>query len=118
MKITNILSKIITDALVQARRYKHEFMTPEHLLASAVETEFVKEILSECGANPVEISQNVNNYLATKVPIKERLEETEEKVNDPVETVGFQSVMNRAVFHCVAIKMIFPRRRKIGVWIS
>lgn len=102
MKITNILSKIITDALVQARRYKHEFMTPEHLLASAVETEFVKEILSECGANPVEISQNVNNYLATKVPIKERLEETEEKANDPVETVGFQSVMNRAVFHCVA----------------
>ena len=101
MKITNILSKIITDSLVQARKYHHEFITPEHLLASAIETEFVKEILVECGANPYEISQNVNNYLATKVPVKTVADE-DKKSSEPVETVGFQSVMNRAVFHCVA----------------
>ena len=101
MKITNILSKIITDSLVQARKYHHEFITPEHLLASAIETEVVKEILVECGANPYEISQNVNNYLATKVPVK-TVSNEDKKSSEPVETVGFQSVMNRAVFHCVA----------------
>lgn len=100
MKISALLAKILTDALLRTKRSGHEFVTPEHLMASAVCTDQVSAILSNCGANIEGLLNDLEVYIENQIPVLPEEENNPDK--NPVETVGFQSVMNRAVFHCVS----------------
>lgn len=44
MKVSPMLSKILSESLVQAKINRHEFFTPEHVLAVALQTE-IQQIL-------------------------------------------------------------------------
>ncbi len=99
MKISTILGKILSEGVMIAKRYKHEFYTPEHLLLAALETDAACQILNASGANIEKLKSDLKYYLESKVPCL--FEETAQNKN-PIESVGFQSVMNRAVFHCVS----------------
>lgn len=98
MKISNFLGKILTESLINAKRWRHDFFTPEHILYTALEDDLIKEVIVGCGADPLKIQRDIKSYLDSKVPIRCVSEPLEK---NPVETLGFQSVMNRAVFHCV-----------------
>lgn len=101
MKVSPMLSKILSESLVQAKINRHEFFTPEHVLAVALQNDFVCHILSESGSDAEALRSNISDFLANKVPVVS--EKADSKiVNAPVESLGFQSVMNRAVFHCVS----------------
>lgn len=99
MKISPILGKILSEGLIIAKRYKHEFFTPEHLLYAALETDSVCQMLDASGVNIEKLKSDLKFYLESRVPCI--FDESSQNKN-PIESVGFQSVMNRAVFHCVS----------------
>lgn len=99
MKISTLLNKILSEGLMNAKKSHHEFYTPEHLLFAAMESDQVCEILAAAGGNIEKIKSEIVSYLENKVPLAP--EDTPAEKN-PVESLGFQSVMNRAVFHCVS----------------
>ncbi|MCQ2575248.1 MAG: AAA family ATPase [Treponema sp.] len=101
MKVSPVLTKILTDSLAEAKKCNHEFFTPEHVLSVAIKIDFVEQILKESGTDTDRIRSSLSDFLANKVPVVSP-DANPELVKAPVESAGFQSVMNRAVFHCVS----------------
>jgi ATP-dependent Clp protease ATP-binding subunit ClpA len=89
MKISGHVQAIINAAYNEARVRNHEYLTPEHILYAALAFDVVQEILSACGANVAQIKHGMENYFEQKVPVASDIE--------PTQTVGFQSVIERAV---------------------
>ena len=46
-----MLSRILSESLLVAKDFHHEFFTPEHVLATAIRDEFVEQLLSNSGAD-------------------------------------------------------------------
>lgn len=94
MNLSPQLQKIIATAFDNARKLKHEFITPEHLLDASLNYSFVCDLLLVCGGNVDFIKENIQKYLSTNMEAVENRE--------PIQTVGFQSVLERAVLSCEA----------------
>ncbi|MDR1100633.1 MAG: ATP-dependent Clp protease ATP-binding subunit ClpA [Treponema sp.] len=90
MKISGHVQAIIDAAYSEARVRNHEYLTPEHLLYAALAFDEVQGVFSACGANVDQIKHGMENYFEQKVPVVNNME--------PTQTVGFQSVIERAVF--------------------
>jgi ATP-dependent Clp protease ATP-binding subunit ClpA len=84
----------LNDAFAKAREARHEFLTVEHLLVSILDTPKVKEILRACGADLNKLKDSLNDHLDRTTP---RLSNDEDREVQP--TLGFQRVLQRAVFH-------------------
>ncbi len=84
----------LNDAFAKARDARHEFLTVEHLLLSILDTPKVREILRACGADINKLKDSLNDHLDRTTP---RLPNDEDREVQP--TLGFQRVLQRAVFH-------------------
>ncbi|MEM5505725.1 ATP-dependent Clp protease ATP-binding subunit ClpA [Shewanella frigidimarina] len=82
-------------AFQQARDSRHEFMTVEHLLLALIDNPSAYEALIACGADVNRLREEVANFIQQTTPII--AESTEERETQP--TLGFQRVLQRAVFH-------------------
>lgn len=98
MKISPLLGKVLSEGLFLAKRCRHEFFTPEHMLYAALDIELVHGLVESCGCNADKLQKDIRTYLDTKVPVNPAAVPLDK---NPVETAGFQSIMNRAAFHCV-----------------
>ncbi|WP_319416999.1 ATP-dependent Clp protease ATP-binding subunit ClpA [Marispirochaeta aestuarii] len=94
MKVSEDVQSILNAAYLDAKNRKHEFLLPEHILYAALFFDSTREIVSLCGADPDELKDELVAYFDDKVP---RVEDTE-----PVQSIGFQGVIERAVFHTEA----------------
>jgi ATP-dependent Clp protease ATP-binding subunit ClpA len=92
--LSNELEYCLNDAFHQAREARHEYLTVEHLLLAILDTPKVREVLRACGAELPRLKQELKDHLEQTTP---RLEEGEEREVQP--TLGFQRVLQRAVFH-------------------
>ena len=101
MKVSTTLSRILSESLLVAKDFHHEFFTPEHVLATAIRDEFVEQLLHNSGGDTKELKTEVSNYLTTKLPVISE-NANPDIIKAPVESAGFQSMMNRAVFHCIS----------------
>jgi ATP-dependent Clp protease ATP-binding subunit ClpA len=81
-------------AFKEAREKNHEFMTVEHLLYALLGNPSAVEVLRACGGNIEQLKQEVGTFLEETTP-RLALEDTRE--TQP--TLGFQRVLQRAVFH-------------------
>ena len=84
----------LNDAFAKAREARHEFLTVEHLLVAILDTPKVREILRACGADLNRLKDALNDHLDRTTP---RLPNDEDREVQP--TLGFQRVLQRAVFH-------------------
>ena len=84
----------LNDAFAGAREARHEFMTVEHLLLAIVDTPKVREILKSCGADTAKLKNELKQFIDQTTP---RLPVGEDRDVQP--TLGFQRVLQRAVFH-------------------
>ena len=100
MEISPQLRKILSVSFSDAKYARHEFFTPEHLLSSALAFDSVRDLLESCGADVATIRDYVNEYIKKNVPVS--AVQGNGQSAEPVETQGFQEVMNRAVFHCAS----------------
>ena len=92
--LSNELEYCLNDAFHQAREARHEYLTVEHLLLAILDTPKVREVLRACGADLGKLKQELKEHIDQSTP---RLEEGEEREVQP--TLGFQRVLQRAVFH-------------------
>jgi len=89
------LENALNQAFKRAREQHHEFMTVEHLLLALLDNSSAAEILKACGANLNELRQDLITFLEETTPLLPPHEEQRE--TQP--TLGFQRVLQRAVFH-------------------
>jgi len=81
-------------AFKEAREKNHEFMTVEHLLYALLGNPSAVEVLRACGGNIEQLKQDVSKFLDETTP---RLSMDDTRETQP--TLGFQRVLQRAVFH-------------------
>ena len=88
------LEQTLNQAFHEARGNNHEFMTVEHLLLALLDNSISREILLACGADIPALKTELNTFLQETVPL---LPPNDERDTQP--TLGFQRVLQRAVFH-------------------
>ncbi|WP_076418773.1 ATP-dependent Clp protease ATP-binding subunit ClpA [Colwellia sp. UCD-KL20] len=82
-------------AFRQAKDSRHEFMTVEHLLLALLDNPASIEALNACGADISKLREELLNFIGETTPV---IPESEiERETQP--TLGFQRVLQRAVFH-------------------
>ena len=81
-------------AFKDARRKKHELISVEHLLFALLENASATEVLKACGANLDELKDALEEFVDSSTPL---LPSNDDRETTP--TVGFQRVLQRAVFH-------------------
>ena len=89
------LEYCLNEAFQRAREERHEFITVEHLLLALLDTPQVIEILENCGADITRLSKDLQDAIAESTP---RIKVHDEEA-DVQPTLGFQRVLQRAVFH-------------------
>ena len=81
-------------AFKEAREKRHEFMTVEHLLLALLDNPAAAEVLRACAADTGKLKQELEAFIEETTP---RLPEHDNRETQP--TLGFQRVLQRAVFH-------------------
>jgi ATP-dependent Clp protease ATP-binding subunit ClpA len=85
----------LKSAFDDAKNKHHEFVTVEHLLLFLLDNAPVGHILVACGANLPGLRQNLTTFIDETTP---KFSDTESK-REAQPTLGFQRVLQRAVFH-------------------
>ncbi len=81
-------------AFKEAREKRHEFMTVEHLLLALLDNATATEVLRSCGADIDKLRKELIGFLEETTPL---LPPNDNRETQP--TLGFQRVLQRAVFH-------------------
>lgn len=88
------LELTLNNAFREARELRHEFMTVEHLLLALLDNQSATRVLSACGANLNGLHSDLVTFIQENSPI---IEDGDDRETQP--TLGFQRVLQRAVFH-------------------
>ncbi|NNC77071.1 MAG: AAA family ATPase, partial [Woeseiaceae bacterium] len=92
--LSSELEFCLNEAFQNARDKRHEFMTVEHLLLALLDIPRVHEILKACSSNVTDLRRQLTDFIDEATP---RMASDDE--NDVQPTLGFQRVLQRAVFH-------------------
>ncbi len=82
-------------AFKEARDAHHEFMTVEHLLLALLDNHSAREALVACGANLEQLRKDITGFIQQTTPLIPK--DDFDRETQP--TLGFQRVLQRAVFH-------------------
>jgi len=88
------LETSLNRAFKDAREKNHEFMTVEHLLLVLLDNPSATEVLKACGADIDKLRDELVDFIDETTPL---LPPNDERDIQP--TLGFQRVLQRAVFH-------------------
>ncbi|HVE44442.1 MAG TPA: ATP-dependent Clp protease ATP-binding subunit ClpA [Gammaproteobacteria bacterium] len=88
------LERTLNAAFKEARAKRHEFVTVEHLLLALLDNEAAVAVLKACGANMSRLRSNLIEFIDRTTPIIP----TNVHDRDTQPTLGFQRVIQRAVF--------------------
>ena len=89
------LESTLNEAFREAKRKRHEFMTVEHLLLSLLDNSVAIEVLRKVGCDIDRLRAELVEYIDSTTP----LIPAGDKGRDTQTTLGFQRVLQRAVFH-------------------
>ena len=90
------LEQTLNEAFVFAREHRHEFMTVEHLLLALLDNPAAQEALKACGADIDNIRGELVEFVKDTTPL---ILEDQAADRETQPTLGFQRVLQRAVFH-------------------
>ncbi|AKK67809.1 ATP-dependent Clp protease ATP-binding subunit ClpA [Xanthomonas translucens] len=88
------LEQTIGQCYKRAREARHEFMTVEHLLLALLDNPSAQAVLKACGADTERLRGELEQAIEASVS---RLAEDDGRDTQP--TLGFQRVLQRAVYH-------------------
>lgn len=89
------LELTLNAAFKTAREKRHEFMTVEHLLLALLENDSALRVLKACGADLKRLREELSEFVDSTTP----LIPTNDLERETQPTLGFQRVLQRAVFH-------------------
>ncbi len=87
----------LNNAFKEAREKKHEFITIEHLLLSLLDNASAEPVLRACGCNIKLLRGELTKFIDETISII-----ASETPRETQPTLGFQRVLQRAVFHVQA----------------
>lgn len=89
------LEATLNAAFKMAREKRHEFMTVEHLLLALLDNDAANSVLKACGANMTRLKHDLQIFVDETTPLI-----SPNDINRETQpTLGFQRVLQRAVFH-------------------
>ena len=88
------LEQTIGQCYKRAREARHEFMTVEHLLLALLDNAAAQAVLKACGGDAPRLRNDLEQAIEASVS---RLPEDDGRDTQP--TLGFQRVLQRAVYH-------------------
>jgi len=88
------LEVTLNNVFNEARDQRHEYVTVEHLLLALLDNTSAAQVLRACGANLNELHSELSKFIQENSPLL-----TESDDHDTQPTLGFQRVLQRAVFH-------------------
>jgi len=91
VEINNELNSILMAAYNEAKKRNHEYLTPEHVLYASLYYDSGKSIIEGAGGDIDKLKQEIEDYFKAKVPVITGTE--------PIQSIGFKSVMERAIWH-------------------
>ncbi|MCR8921830.1 ATP-dependent Clp protease ATP-binding subunit ClpA [Dasania sp. GY-MA-18] len=89
------LELTLNQAFKGARTKRHEFMTVEHLLLALIDNDIAADVLMACGTDLGRLRTDLVDFVDSTTPLIP--ERDLERETQP--TLGFQRVLQRAVFH-------------------
>ncbi|MBX2809780.1 MAG: ATP-dependent Clp protease ATP-binding subunit ClpA [Cellvibrionaceae bacterium] len=89
------LEQTLNDAFKGARAKRHEFMTVEHLLLALLDNDAASKVLRACGADLSGLRDELAEFVDSTTPL---IPDTDDE-RETQPTLGFQRVLQRAVFH-------------------
>jgi len=89
------LEMTLNSAFREARTHRHEFMTVEHLLLALLDNPSAAEALNACGSDTLVLKTALSEFINETTPLIPEIDQ--ERETQP--TLGFQRVLQRAVFH-------------------
>ena len=92
--LSSELEFCLNEAFQRARDQRHEFMTVEHLLLALLDIPKVHEVIKACDGNIPELRRQLTEFIEEQTPLVPHDDDT-----DVQPTLGFQRVLQRAVFH-------------------
>jgi len=95
MRISGHVQAIIDAAYNEAKLRSHEYLTPEHILYAALAFDVVQGVLFSCGADLQQLKTGMENYFEQKMTVTTA-------GTEPTKTVGFHSIMERAVIQSIS----------------
>ncbi len=90
--VSKELQQTLQNAVGEARRRRHEYVTLEHLLHAMTKDKVASEVLLACGADLKALERELEEYL-------DRTLESLSSTQDPEQTAAFQRVLQRAAWH-------------------
>ncbi len=93
MEISQELNKIIMTAFEIAKKFSHEYVTPEHLLYASLKFKNPKDIIINSGGNVSKLAKDLEDFFYSDLIPKAK------NKKHPEESFGFQSIIAKAVFH-------------------
>jgi len=88
------LEQSLNRAFLEAKDKRHEFITVEHILLMLTENDSAIAVLKACGADVSKLRQDLELFVDQNTPL---LLGDEDRETQP--TLGFQRVLQRALFH-------------------
>ena len=88
------LESSLNQAFKRAREKRHEFMTVEHLLLALIDNATASHLLGVCGTDLKKLAHELVAFIDENTPL---LPADDSRDTQP--TLGFQRVLQRAVFH-------------------
>ncbi len=88
------LETSLNEAFKEAREKRHEFMTVEHLLLALLNNPTAAHLLRVCGASLDKLRRELTTFIDENTPILPAGD-----LRDTQPSLGFQRVLQRAVFH-------------------
>ena len=92
--LSSELEFCLNEAFQNARERRHEFMTVEHLLLALLDIPKVHEILKACDSEIGQLRQQLIEFIDEATPLM-----PVDNDGDVQPTLGFQRVLQRAVYH-------------------
>ncbi len=91
MELNSVLDDVLVSAFHEAKTKKHEYLTPEHILYASLFYSEGQKIIEETGGDVGSLKKNLEEYFFDKIDSVE--------IDEPKQSVGFQNVMERAIWH-------------------
>lgn len=92
--INDKLEMALVRAIREAKSRKHEHVTVEHILYGLLHDELASRIITNCGGNIDNMKKKLEDFFTNNLPaVKEGV------VSDPIQTIGFNRVLQRAIAH-------------------
>jgi ATP-dependent Clp protease ATP-binding subunit ClpA len=91
MEINHELNNILMAAFEEAKTRRHEYLTPEHILYASLHNEVGKDIIEGSGGDVKNLILKIEDFFKKHISSVDS--------NEPIQSVGFKSVLERAIWH-------------------